>query len=88
MSDHRYNRSAEVVLHQPSESRAGADCLEKCLKVLSPAQRDLLWKFYGTENPLPPDLAMSILQLKTGTHQLRECLRKCLEESEDNRLPV
>ena len=87
MSDHRYNRSAEVVLHQATKSRVGAECLEKCLKVLSPEQRDLLWKFYGTENSLPPDLTASILQLKTGTHELRECLRKCLEEAEAS-LPV
>jgi hypothetical protein len=51
-------------------------------------ERDLLLKYYGGEKQLPADLAVSILQLKTGTHQLRECLRKCLEEIEDNSLPL
>lgn len=55
--------------------------MEKCLKVLPPEQRDLLLKYYGNENQLPPDLAVSILQLNTGTRPLRECLRKCLEEA-------
>jgi hypothetical protein len=62
--------------------------MEKCLKVMPPDERDLLLKYYGSEKQLPADLAVSILQLKTGTHQLRECLRKCLEEIEDNSLPL
>ncbi len=87
MSDSGYNRSAEVVSQASRESRHAA-CLEKCLKVLSSEQRDLLLKYYGNENQLPADLAVSILELKTGTPRLRECLRQCLEEFEGGSAPV
>lgn len=84
MSDSGHNRSAEVVAGRSRESRQAAACMEKCLKILPPEQRELLLKYYGDEKQLPADLAISILQLKTGTHSLRECLRKCLEEIEEN----
>jgi DNA-directed RNA polymerase specialized sigma24 family protein len=84
MSDIGHNHSAEVVAGRSRESRQAVACMEKCLKVLPPEQRDLLLKYYGVENQLPADLALSVLQLKTGTRELRECLRKCLEQAEDN----
>ena len=84
MSDSDHNRSAEVVAGRSRESRQAAACMEKCLKVLPPEHRDLLLKYYGDENQLPADLALSVLQLQTGTRELRECLRKCLEKAEDN----
>jgi hypothetical protein len=51
-------------------------------------QRELLRKYYGDENQLPPDLTLSILQLKTGTRLLRECLEKCLAEARENSLSL
>lgn len=78
MGDRDHNRSAEVARDRSRESRQAA-CMEKCLKALPPEQRDLLLKYYGNENQLPADLAVSILQLNTGTPRLRECLKKCLE---------
>lgn len=86
MSDSQYNRSAETALGQSRESRQ-AECMEKCLKVLPDDERELLLKYYGDETQLPPDLAISILQLKTGTRRLRECLEKCLAEAGENSLP-
>lgn len=88
MSDSSSNRSAEVIVSRSRESRQAAACMQQCLKVLQPEDRDLLLKYYGNESQLPADLAISILQLKTGTRRLRECLRKRLEEVEDNSLPV
>ncbi len=87
MSDHRYKRSVETAQDQSRESRQ-AECLEKCLKVLPDEQRESILKYYGDENQLPPDLAISILQLKTGTRRLRECLEKCLQEASENSLPL
>jgi hypothetical protein len=88
MRESDYNRAAGTVSGGSPESLHAVACLEKCLKVLPPEQRDSLLKYYGNESQLPPDLALSILRLQTGTPQLRECLRKCLEKVEDDSLPV
>jgi DNA-directed RNA polymerase specialized sigma24 family protein len=80
--------SEEVGAGRSRESRQAAECMEKCLKVLPDEQRESILKYYGDENQLPPDLAISILQLKTGTRRLRECLEKCLQEASENSLPL
>lgn len=59
MNDSGNNRSAEVVSAASRKSRRAAACMKKCLKVLPAEQRDLLLRYYGNENQLPADLALS-----------------------------
>ena len=89
MIDHRYNRSAEVVLHQPTESPQ-VQCLKKCLQNITPQHRALLFQFYGskqTRSDVPTTLGLSSARMKKDVLKLKKCLRACLEEAEENALP-
>jgi hypothetical protein len=89
MFDHRYNRSAEVVLHRPTESPQ-VKCLKKCLKNITPQHRALLFQFYGskqTRSDLRTTLGLSSARMKKDVLKLEKCLRACREEAEENVLP-
>ena len=89
MFDHRYNRSAEVVLYQPTKSPQ-AQCLEKCLKKIAPRHRALLFQFYGskqTRSDLPTTLGLSHAQMKKDALKLKKCLRECIEKAAEKALP-
>lgn len=89
MFDHRYNRSAEVVLHRPTESPR-VQCLQKCLKNITPRHRELLFQFYGskqTRSDVPTTLGLSSARMKKDALKLQKCLRACLEDAEENALP-
>ena len=91
MNGYPYNRSAEVVLHQRRESRQGAECLEKCLKQLTPRQRTLLFQFYGskqTRTGVSATLGLSHAQMKKSALKIKKCMRECLEKAEENDFPV
>jgi len=80
MFDHRYNRSAEVVLHQATKSPQ-AQCLEKCLKNIAPRHRALLFQFYDrkqTRSDSPTTLGLSNTQMKKDALKLMKCLRECI----------
>jgi hypothetical protein len=84
MFDHRYNRSAEVVLYQPTKSPQ-VQCLEECLKNITPQHRALLFQFYGckrTRSDFPATLGLSNGQMKKDELKLKKCLRECIEKAE------
>ena len=89
MIDHRYNRSAEVVLRQPTESLQ-VKCLKKCLENITPQHRDLLFQFYSskqTRSDFPTTLGLSSARMKKDVLKLKKCLRACREDAEENALP-
>jgi len=89
MFDHRYNQSAEVVLHQPTKSPQ-VQCLEKCLKNIAPQHRALLFQFYGsrqTRSDLPTTRGLSSGKMKKDALKLKKCLRECIEKAEEKTLP-
>lgn len=91
MSESSYNRSAEVVLRRSRESRQRVECLEKCLQHLAPQHRELLLQRFANKKApieLSATRGLSIAQMKKGVANLRTCMRKCLDEAEENALPV
>ena len=89
MHDHRYNRSAEVVLHQPTKSPQ-LQCLKKCLKNITPQHRALLFQFYGsqqTRSDVSTTVGLSSARMKKDVLKLEKCRRACLKEAEENAVP-
>jgi DNA-directed RNA polymerase specialized sigma24 family protein len=88
MSEWYDNRSAEVVLRQPSNARK---CMDKCLKRLKPRERELILRVVGDQrdrNDLAAFMGVSVFQLKKIKSRLVTCIKKCMEESEDKAFPA
>jgi RNA polymerase sigma factor (sigma-70 family) len=86
------NRRKEVatdafaVAAEMKETGSEADCLEKCLKLLSPQQRELILEYYlydGTDKirhreKLAKRLGISLRNLRVRAHRIRATLQKCV----------
>jgi DNA-directed RNA polymerase specialized sigma24 family protein len=87
MSEWYDNRSAEVVLRQPSDWSNERKCLDGYLKRLKPQERELIWQVYG-ENRSLSNLAatagVSVAQLLETRSRLANCMKKCIKEIEWN----
>jgi hypothetical protein len=84
------NRSAECVLAKSNDLRVSTECVQKCVKRLSPQERSFILRVVGDENQLPRDLkaiGISNIRLKRARARLAKCIIKCREEMEGN-LPL
>lgn len=90
MSEWYDNLSAEVVLRQPRSWSNERKCLDRCLKLRNPAERELITQVFGDQkgrNELALQLGVSVGQLKQIRSRLVKCMNQCLEEAEDKVFP-
>lgn len=86
------NRSAESVFaHSPNQSNE-AQCVEKCLKRLTAADRQLILQLLADQDARDIDLqatrGLILSDVKKIRARLRNCIANCLKEIDENTLPV
>jgi DNA-directed RNA polymerase specialized sigma24 family protein len=89
MTSSDYLRSAEVVLGKQHESSNSRVCLDKCLKRFTSEEISLILQVYGDQrdrNTLATFRGVTVAQLKKIRSRLTKCIRKCLDEIEENAL--
>jgi DNA-directed RNA polymerase specialized sigma24 family protein len=70
----------------PPEPDRGADCLTRCLEMVSAAQRDMVVAYYewgrreriGSRQELAARLGLPMNALRLRVHRLRESLERCV----------
>lgn len=86
------NRSAESVFAHSLKQSNEAQCVEKCLKRLTSAERQLILQLLDDQNPRAGDLQATrgviVSRVKQIRARLRKCIANCLKEVEENTLPV
>lgn len=85
------NQSAEVVMRQPRSHSNERKCLDKCLKLLKPHERELILQVQEDQRErktLAVNIGVSTIQLKKATARIKSCIKRCLEERDGKALPT
>ena len=85
------NQSAEVVLREPRSHSGERKCLDTCLKLLKPRERELILQLQGDQeerNTQAANMGVSIIEVKKISNRLRSCIDKCLKEKDGKAFPA